>query len=203
MFYALEGIDGAGCGAQRKNLEVKFKEKDLAVSTLKFPYYGSPIGEVIHEFLHGERELSVEMQFLLYASQMIDEKEKIREARKKEIIITDRYFASPLAYQGLRGFPLQSGLQFAEIFGLEIPDTTFFLDTPPQIAYARKLKEEGKEELDRNESDKKFLVDVDKKYHELMRKNVLTKWVCIDNTKTIDEVSEEIISFILKDQEKM
>jgi len=199
MFYVLEGIDGAGCGAQRKNLEKKLREKRIGVETIKYPYYENPIGKMLREFQHGEKTLSVEMQFILYAGQMIAEKEKIANLRKNTILICDRYFLGTLVYQGLRGFSLEDGLDFARMFKLEIPDKIFFLDTPPKVAYERKMNEDGKVKLDINESNYNFIQQVDRKYRELADRQILAHWINIGNTKSIDEVTAKIINWVLKD----
>lgn len=196
MFFILEGIDGAGCGAQRKNLEKKLKEKDLRVLTMKYPYYETSIGEILRQFLKEDKKLSVEMQFLLFAGQMVAEKERIKEQRVNNIIICDHYFAATLVYQGMYGFDYQKGLQFAKDFQLEIPDLTFFLDTPLEIARQRKQGEEGKIKLDRHERDLEISKKIDKGYRSFVENQTFCKWQVIDNTKTIDEVSQDIINII-------
>ena len=150
------------------------------------------------EFLKEGKDLSVEMQFLLFAGQMISEKEKIAKLRKEKIIVCDRYFAGTLVYQGLKGFDWQKGLRFANDFHLEIPDTIFYLDTPVDVARERKQQEEGKKILDRHEADFEFTKKVDQKYRELIKKKVFAKWIMIDNTKTIDEVTENIVNITNK-----
>ena len=198
MFYVLEGIDGAGCGAQRKSLEKILPVKSLPIETLKFPYYKNEIGIVISDFLHKKHELSVEMQFLLYTSQMIMEKDKINSLRRDKVLVSDRYFPSTLAYQGLRGFDTEKGLRFAKDFQIEVPDAIFFLDTPPEVAFDRKHHEEGKVNLDRNEEDSVFLKKVDQQYRKLLATQVFAPWVVIDNTQSIDEVSEKIVKYIIQ-----
>lgn len=194
MFFVLEGIDGAGCGTQRKNIEKKLKLVGFKVTTLKFPHYGNEIGKMIHQFLKKGVDLSLEMQFLLFASQMVAEKEKINSLRKTQIVISDHYFPATLVYQGVNGFNYQKGLRFAKDFQLETPDAIFFLDTPSEVAKQRKLKEEGKEQLDRYEADFQFSKEIDKEYRRLIADNVFGKWEAIDNTKTIDEVTDDIVN---------
>ncbi|KKP69449.1 dTMP kinase [candidate division CPR3 bacterium GWF2_35_18] len=198
MFFVIEGIDGAGCGAQRKNLEKLANISGKEIVTMKYPYYDNALGEVLRKFLKEGKDLSVEMQFLLFAGQMISEKEKIAKLRKEKIIVCDRYFAGTLVYQGLKGFDWQKGLRFANDFHLEIPDTIFYLDTPVDVARERKQQEEGKKILDRHEADFEFTKKVDQKYRELIKKKVFAKWIMIDNTKTIDEVTENIVNITNK-----
>jgi len=177
MFFVIEGIDGAGCGAQRKNLEKLANISGKEIVTMKYPYYDNALGEVLRKFLKEGKDLSVEMQFLLFAGQMISEKEKIAKLRKEKIIVCDRYFAGTLVYQGLKGFDWQ---------------------TPVDVARERKQQEEGKKILDRHEADFEFTKKVDQKYRELIKKKVFAKWIMIDNTKTIDEVTENIVNITNK-----
>src|SRR3989339_540099 len=103
MFFVLEGIDGAGCGAQRKNIEKIFTEQGINIHTMKYPYYENSFGELLRKFLKEGLKLSVEMQFLLFAGQMVAEKEKIQQLRQGKIVLCDRYFAGTIIYQGIYG----------------------------------------------------------------------------------------------------
>lgn len=196
-FFVIEGIDGAGCGAQRKAVAEKLRKSGFDVLDIKYPYYGSPVGEMIHDFLHEKVRLNVEMQFLLYAVNMIEDKERIAENLSKgKIILADRYFTSSLVYQSIRGFPVEKMLKFAELFEMYVPKAVFFLNVPADIAMKRKIKEEGKDELDINERDIEFMRTIEKKYSEIAEKNLFAKWTIIDGTKSIDEISDEIVGKI-------
>jgi dTMP kinase len=196
-FFVIEGIDGAGCGAQRKAVAEKLRNAGFDVLDIKYPYYGSPVGEMIHDFLHEKVKLNVEMQFLLYAVNMIEDKERISENLKKgKIVLADRYFTSSLVYQSIRGFPTEKMLKFAEIFEMHIPKVVFLLNVPADIAMKRKIKEEGKDELDINERDVEFMKKIEKKYSEISGKNLFARWTIIDGTRSIDEISDEIVGNI-------
>lgn len=197
LFFVIEGVDGAGCGAQRKAVAEKLKNLGFKVLDVKYPYYGSPVGGMIHDFLHGKVELSVEMQFLLYATNMVEDKEKIKEALNGgKVVVADRYITSSFVYQSLRGFPTDKMLGFAKLFEMPVPDAVFLLDVPVEVAMRRKLAEEGKDELDINERDIGFMEKVSKRYLEVARKNVFAKWTKVDGTRSIDEVSDGIVGRI-------
>jgi len=188
---AIEGIDGAG-GETQSNLLMKFlKERGIPAVKLTYPDYSGPIGRLLHEYLHKEFELSTELQFLLYSADYVKDQEKIpRLLEEGNTVICDRYFTSAIAYQGLRGFPLEKALKFAEMFGIRKPDLAIFLDVTPGTSLERKFKE--KNSLDRNESDREFLEKVSKFYKALIEKQVFCKWAVLDGEKSIEEVSEEI-----------
>lgn len=81
-FIVIEGIDGAGSEPQ-SNLLVKFLEKEkIPVEKLTYPDYSGPIEKIIHQFLHKKYEFSPETQFLLYFTDFLKDKEKIKKFEK-------------------------------------------------------------------------------------------------------------------------
>jgi dTMP kinase len=197
LFFVIEGTDGAGCGAQRKAVSEKLKELGIDVMDIKYPFYGSPVGEMIHEFLHGKIKLTPEMQFLLYATNMVEDKERINEALESgKMVLADRYITSSFVYQSLRGFPIEKMLEFANIFGMHVPKAVFLLNVPSETAMKRKLAEEGKDELDINERDKEFMEKVRNEYLKIAKSNTFSKWIVIDGTRTIEEIRDDIVDHI-------
>jgi dTMP kinase len=197
LFFVIEGIDGAGCGTQRKAVAQRLKASGFDVMDIKYPYYESPLGRMIHDFLHGKVHLNVEMQFLLYAVNMMEDKDKISDALANgRLVLADRYLTSSLVYQGLRGFPADKMLAFAYLFGMHVPKAVFLLNVPADVAMKRKLAEEGKDELDINERDLDFMKGIQKRYIEIAKQNLFAKWIIIDGTKSIDDISDEIVSHI-------
>ena len=49
----LEGIDGAGKATQMKLLAQYLRKSGHVVTTFSFPRYSTPLGKLIHEYLHG------------------------------------------------------------------------------------------------------------------------------------------------------
>jgi dTMP kinase len=186
-----EGVEGAGVEVQTKLITDYLKETGKKVKRLYYPDYSGPIGRLIHEYLHSKFNLSVDLQFLLYAADFIKDKTRIEEwLEQGNIIIADRYFTSTLAYQGLRGFSIEKALEFANLFSIPKPDLIIFLKISAEVSIKRKLKE--KDDLDRNESDKNFIKQVSNFYDQIIQKQIFAKWVVIDGEKTIEEVSEDI-----------
>lgn len=191
LFIVFEGIDGAGTEAQSKLLFNLLKKKKREVEKLTYPDYQGPIGKLIHQFLHKKYEFSPEIQFLLYFTDFLKDKEKIKKWQKeKRFIISDRYFTSTLAYQCQKGFSFKNAIKLAEIFDLPKPDLVIYLKVSPQTSIERKLKE--KKNLDRHETDKKFLTKLTKFYKKLIKNQIFSRWVVVDGEKSIKEVFEEI-----------
>lgn len=199
-FIVLEGIDGAGCGTQTEILRENLSEENklFPVTSLRYPDYNTPIGEIIHEFLHGAFDIDTATQFLLYSADVVKDIRKIkRDLQKGKIILSDRYFTSTLAYQTVQGFPLEKVLKFAELFGIIKPDLVIYLDVPVKISEARKLKEKRK--LDKFEKDIYFRKKVKEQYEKMVSKNIFAKrWVRIDAGKNIEEVANEVRDSVRK-----
>jgi dTMP kinase len=192
----IEGIDGAGGETQSKLLKEFLEKKNFKVELIKYPDYEGPIGNLIHEFLHDKYEFSPEVQFLLYATDMVKDIKRIENAKRNlKVVIADRYVTTTLSYQTLKGFPLESGLKFIKIFGLPKPDIIIFLDVSPKTSIKRKYNE--KRSLDRHERDGEFLGKVRESYMNLIKKKILGEWVIIDGEKSIEEVAKEIQKIVL------
>jgi len=201
MFIVIEGIDGAGCETQAKNLQKILKEKNEPVSFIKYPDYEKNIGKLIKEFLYQNKNLTAEQQFLLYSLQFLMDKQWISEKRKTETVIADRYFTSALCFQTLEGVALEKELRFAEDFGLEKPDLVFYLNVPPDIAITRKSGED--KEKNRREKDFEFIRKTYKQYEELVKNQIWTKWINIDGKKDIESITKDIYNTLIlniKDQ---
>ncbi len=195
MFIAIEGIDGAGCETQGKNLVRMLQESGQKASLIKYPDYDRNVGRLIKEFLYQNKDLSAEQQFLLYTMQFIMDRQMIAEKRRDEILIADRYFSTTLCYQILEGIDIKMALEYAKNFKIEVPDAIYYLNVDPDIAIQRKGGEA--KEKNRREKDFEFIRKTHKKYQELVDGQIWAKWVDIDGNKGIDEITKDIYNKIL------
>ena len=192
-----EGIDGSGTETQSKTLLKTFSEKGLPAERIEYPDYEGDFGKLIRLFLDKKQELSAEMQFVLYAGDMVKDKEKIKSwLNEGKTVVCDRYFLSTIVYQGIRGFKQEAALKFAEDFGIPKPDIVFFLKIKPEESARRKMDENGK--LDRNEADLTFLGQVNASYERMAQDNVFGRWFIIDGTKSREDISREAMNVINK-----
>ncbi len=186
----IEGIDGAGGETQSKKLLEYFQSRKIPAERVYYPDYGNPFGDLIHQYLHKKYELDVDAQFLLYALDMVKDRDRLMEwLAQGKTVIADRYFTSTIAYQGL-GFPAENALKFAEIFRLPKPDLVLYLKVSPEISIKRKKVE--KRNLDRNEADKAFLEKISASYENLIKNQTWGSWFVIDGEKNIEEVFSQI-----------
>ncbi|MEK7597729.1 MAG: dTMP kinase [Patescibacteria group bacterium] len=199
MFIVIEGIDGAGCETQGKNLIKMCREqKSLfrTASLIKYPDYERNVGKIIRDFLYKSKDLTPQQQFLLYTMQFVMDKKMIAEKRRDEILIADRYFSTTLCYQTLEGIDIKIALDFAKNFQIEVPDAIFYLNVDPDIAISRKYGEDKEKNF--REKDFNFIRKTAKQYKMLVEKQVWGKWVEIDGNKSVDEVTKEIYNKVIR-----
>ncbi len=196
MFIVIEGIDGAGCETQAKNLQLWLKKANLPFSFIKYPNYEENVGKFIKDFLYQNKNLTAEAQFLLYTLQFIFDKEKIKQQRQKEILIADRYFTTTLCFQTLEGITLEKSVNFAHDFQIEKPDFVFYLNVNPDLAIKRKFGEQ--KEKNRREKDFDFIRKTYQQYDQLVKNQVWANWINIDGERNVDEVTQQIYDIILK-----
>ncbi len=190
MFIVIEGIDGAGCETQAKNLLKMLQDNGKKASLIKYPDYERNVGKLIKEFLYQNKDLTAEQQFLLYTMQFIMDATMISEKRKGEIIIADRYFTTTLCYQTLEGIPFPMALDYAKNFKIEVPDAVYYLNVDPDIAIKRKGTED--KEKNRREKDFDFIRKTYSQYNKLVQDQIWAKWVNIDGNKGIEEITKDI-----------
>lgn len=195
MFIVIEGIDGAGCETQGKNLIKMLTDNDKKASLIKYPDYERNVGKLIREFLYQNKDLTPEQQFLFYTMQFVMDAKMIAERRKDEILIADRYFTTTLCYQTLEGIDEKMALDYAKNFKIEVPDAAYYLNVDPDIAIQRKGGED--KEKNRREKDFEFIRKTHVKYKDLVDRQVWTKWVNIDGNKGIDEITKDVYNKLL------
>lgn len=194
MFVVIEGIDGAGCETQAKNLYQKLRQAKIKTSFFKYPNYEKNVGRFISDFLYKNKDLTPSLQFLLYSLQFLFDSPKIKQKRKTEVVVADRYFTSTLCYQVLEGFPLKKALIFADDFRIEKPDLVFYLKVKPQLAIERKLGEV--KQKNRREKDTAFIKKTYKKYQWLVKNQVWTKWITINGEREINQITKDIFDIL-------
>lgn len=148
-FAVLEGLDGAGTTTQIELLEERFKEAGIPFHCTCEPTRG-PIGSIIRDVLRGGSSVHPYTMALLYAADRSEHIEKpdhgIRShLHRGEVVVTDRYIFSSLAYQGIdNGFEKVLSLNV----GFPLPEILFFVDTPPEICQQRMERRHGRELFD-------------------------------------------------------
>lgn len=199
MFITLEGPEGSGKTSHIPYLVEFLREKGYTVFPTREPG-GTSIGEQIREVLHSLKnaEMHPRTETLLYQAaraQIVEEVFRPRLALG-EIVLSDRYFDSTIAYQGYgHGQDLEQvrGLVQYATGGLT-PDLTILLDLEVEIGLQRKSKQQEWNRLDAYTLD--FHKRVRNGYLELVRQEP-QRWQVIDSSQTWDEVQQELREKIL------
>ena len=199
MFITFEGIDFCGKSTQVGLLRDYLLEQKKNVHLIREPG-GTEISEEIREILLDKKNNAMVMEteiFLFSASRAQLVREVIRPyLQKGYYVISDRFHDSSTAYQGFgRGLSVDAILNIHNLaISKTIPDITFFIDIPNEIAMARK-KNIAHSDLDRIEvSDNTFYERVRKGYLYLAEKE--KRFRVIDGTQNIKQINEKIINEI-------
>lgn len=199
MFITFEGIDFCGKSTQVGLLRDYLLEQKKNVHLIREPG-GTEISEKIREILLDKKNNAMVMEteiFLFSASRAQLVREVIRPyLQKGYYVISDRFHDSSTAYQGFgRGLSVDAILNIHNLaIGETIPDITFFIDIPNDIAITRK-KNIAHSDLDRIEvSDNTFYERVRKGYLYLAEKE--KRFRVIDGTQNIKQINEQIINEI-------
>ncbi len=215
----IEGTDCSGKETQSKLLEKKLLAAGKKCIRVEFPAYDSPTGKIIGGPYLGKKEISegyfkegatnVDPQIasLYYAADRKYNVNKILEMIDEDCyIILDRYTSSNMAHQGSKiidkdeRFNIYKWIDKLEywLLKLPVPDNTIFLHMP--LEYSLELRK-NRVSIDQHESDLNHLQAAENAYIELSE---LYNWdviSCIkdNHIKTIEEISEEVFSKIIKD----
>ena len=136
-FIVFEGIDGSGKSTHIKMLAAKLREDGYSVVVTAEPSRDE-IGKLIRRYAkRNEGRLPAEAEALLFAAdRKMHLKNVILPAVKRgQIVISDRYLHSTLAYQGALGLELDWILELNR-FAIK-PNLTILLDILPEFSLER------------------------------------------------------------------
>lgn len=198
-FIAFEGSDGSGKSTVLSKVREYLEENNISYIITREPG-GTKIGEQIRDILinNDNTEMDDKTEALLFAAaraQSVEEKLK-KELEQKELVISDRYVLSSLAYQGYaRGLGVEGVRSINDFATSKLkPDYTFFLDVDPITVLERKKSQVEADRLE--EEGNNFHEKVYIGYKKLIEneKNLIV----IDASKPIEEVVEQTIKNIKK-----
>lgn len=192
-FIVFEGSDGAGKTTVLEAVKKFLSEKNIDYIVTREPG-GTRIGESIRNILMNKENTDMDdrTEALLFAAARAQSVEEILKPNleKKQLVISDRYVLSSLAYQGFaRGMGVDEVKKIND-FATDFlkPDYTFFLDVDPIVVLERK----------RNSVEADRMEEAGNSYHQKVYdgyKSLLDeKCIVIDASKSIEEVIESTIS---------
>lgn len=194
LFISLEGIDGVGKSTQSDLLEEFLRAQGREVVRTLEPG-GTELGqEIRHLLLHRKGDVAPRAEALLYAADRAHHvATKIRPALERgEVVITDRYLDSSVAYQGVGRELSAEDVRAISMFAVEglLPDLTILLDLEASAAAARRSK--TGEEPDRLEREKIEFFEAVRQAFLDMAAAEPKRWLVIDARQTVAEMQEQI-----------
>ena len=190
LFIVIEGLDGAGGTTQCRLLQSWLERRGHTVVSTNEPT-DRPVGKFIRSVLQDPHsKVGDEVLAYLFAADRQDHLDgRVKPALSRgEVVISDRYYHSSLAYQSLSlDFDFVAQLNGA----FPAPDITIFLSLEPETSFARVQKRglpiERFETLDRlrsiSQSYNRVLDHCQKRGEHLL---------CLDATQSIEEIHELI-----------
>jgi dTMP kinase len=194
LFISLEGIDGVGKSTQSDLLEeFLVAEGKTVVRTLEPG--GTELGqEIRHLLLHRKGDVAPRAEALLYAADRAHHvATKVRPALERgEVVITDRYLDSSVAYQGVGRALKAQDVRAISMFAVEglLPQLTILLDLDAAAAAARRSKTgEAPDRLEREKIE--FFEAVRQAFLDMAAADP-ERWLVVDARQTIDQMQAQI-----------
>ena len=200
MFITLEGPEGSGKTSHIPYLVEFLREKGYTIFPTREPG-GTSIGEQIRDVLHSLKntEMHPRTETLLYQAARAQFVEQVIRPRLAvgEIVLSDRYADSTLAYQG---YGHQQDLEQVRNLikyatGGLTPDLTVLLDVDVEVGLGRKKKADEWNRLDA------YTVE----FHRRVRNGYLemahqepSRWVLVDAGQGWEEVQQDLRNVFLK-----
>lgn len=199
MFITFEGPDGSGKTTQARLLAEWLRERGYEVVLSREPG-GTDIGDQIRTVLHDPANdaMDARTEILLYsASRAQHVAQRIRPALAAgQIVVSDRYADSTLAYQGYgRGLDLETLRQITDFAtGGLTPDLTLYLDIAPEEGLQR--RQVSGDEWNRLDAEAlEFHQRARAGYLELVKQEP-ERWVVINAARSVEEVQAEVRALV-------
>jgi dTMP kinase len=185
VFLVFEGIDVSGKSTQARRVA------ELRDALFTFEPGDTPLGvDLRHWVLDAATPMNPATEALLMLADRAHHVHSVIEPTLAggRAVVSDRFYASTLAYQGYgRGVDLSLLRSASELaIGTCAADATILLDIPLEVVNERRAHDQK----DRFES-------ADLTFHERVREGYLEladahQWIVIDGTRPVDEVAREI-----------
>lgn len=193
-FISVEGIEGVG---KSTNIDVLVRRIEAAghrVLTTREPG-GTPLAEDIRDIVQhrGDEPIpEIAELLLIFAARSLNVNNVILPALEAGTwVVSDRFTDSSRAYQGGgRGIPMETVDRIADwVHGDVWPDLTILLDAPVEIGMERAGKRSAPDRFEQERHD--FFQRVRECYLQIAS-NEPNRFVVIDTTQSLNEVSAEI-----------
>ncbi len=203
LFISFEGGEGSGKTTQINRLAESLTAQGHKVVTTREPG-GTPEGDKIRDFIvqrDGGDWSAMAESLMLMAARVMHVERLIKPALEEgEIVITDRFSDSTLAYQGYgRGMALEDieGLS-RSVLGNFKPDLTFILDIDPKEGLERSRSRLAGEAFEESQTEDRF-ERLDLAFHDKIRQGFLeiakqdqARCYVINSSLSVDDMAAQI-----------
>ncbi len=189
LLLALEGIDGSGTTSQSARLADRLRAAGHAVYLTAEPS-GGPVGTLIRDALEGRRAISDRVLAMLFAADRLDHLDRELEPHLEagELVVTDRYLTSSLAYQSVSN-PLEWVATLNE--RARRPDLSILLRVSPEVAARRRAERGGAEELFDAVEYQRAVV---RAYDQVFGRDDVGPTVVLDADRGFDAVADDLFA---------
>ncbi|MEM1586228.1 MAG: dTMP kinase [Candidatus Bathyarchaeia archaeon] len=191
LLICIEGLDKSGKTTQSKLLVENLRRIGFKAFYTSEPSDGE-IGKFIERYvLRRDRRIPVQAEALLFAADRIDHVErKIKPLLDRgNIVVSDRYIYSSLAYQGAAGLDIKWIMEINKM--VPRPDVAIYLDVPVEVVMERIQKRRRRSVMES--------LEVQLKVREIYLE--LVKWgflLPIDGNRPVMDVSQDIQRIVLE-----
>lgn len=192
-----EGIDGAGKSTQLQLLRQSLEMADIAAVLTREPG-GVDTAEAIREILLHQHGLEPVTELLLHSAARSEHVIKFIHPHLMAgtYVLCDRYVDSTMVYQGYgQGVPQEDIIALHHIgTGMLLPDLTFVLQVPLEVARSRQTERMGPKDRYETESDLFYA-----RLHQgfaLLPTLFPERCYAIDATDTIEATHQKIVSYM-------
>lgn len=202
LYIVLEGIDGSGKTTQVEKLTTYFQQQGREVVKTREPRKSQGlIGELIQKILQGKTKIPpVAFQYLFSADREMHHEELVIPSLKDgKVVISDRCFWSAIPYglldrkaeldRNTMEYMLAAQSILSMYHEFIVPDYTFFLDIPLDVAMGRIGNKSGEKEIYEEKSKLEKIVNG----YQWLLHEFPKEFTVIEATKSVEEVTKEII----------
>ncbi|MEN9626382.1 MAG: hypothetical protein RL557_710 [archaeon] len=194
MFIVFEGIDGSGKGTQMLLLAEYIKKLDKYQDILLThePWKSKKIKERLEKEKDAFSSGLEIARLFVHDRKMHSNRLIIPTIRKGIFVVCDRYILSTVAYQSTQGIPISRLVHMHSKKKILVPDVTFFIDVPSEIAEER-LKKRGDpiEKFEKREFRDKLIhqyKEVIRQFQDKRQENIIV----IDGSKDVQSIAKNI-----------
>jgi len=196
-FIVFEGIDGSGTSTHVHRLaeRIELDNKYQSVLRTHEPWMSQEIKRRLEQDKDAYSNPS-EMAELYIDDRARHTRKLIRPNLKAStVVLCSRFKMSTCAYQWAQGMNLHELLEMHEDRGILIPDLTYFLDVPREVAAERMRT--TRTSVEKFEGNPQFVDKLISAYNALVHMSevdprIFGEVIRIDGTKSIDDVANEI-----------